>query len=142
MLFAGAMLIITALILGPTLNTIFGVVIFIFALGYLINPALVYNEHELKVKNIWGKTTKTYPFDDITLLEGELHAGGKRLKLYRTIMDQSEFQALIDHICDRAERIKRRSTNKMDDRHDAPGLYHNDVLRAMRLMDPTKIRQN
>jgi hypothetical protein len=141
-LFAGIMLMVTALVIGPTMNTLIGIVIFIFSLGYLINPAIVYNENELKLKNTFGRTTKTHSLDDIQLFEGELYAKGKRIKLYRTILVQSEFQALINHICDRAERLKRKSVRQTTNKTEQSGSISDDVMRAMRRMDPEKIRQN
>jgi hypothetical protein len=141
-LFAGIMLMITALVFGPTANTIAGIIIFLFALGYLINPAIVYDEDELKLKNTFGRTTRTYSLDDVQLFDGELYAKGKRIKLYRTILVQSEFQALIDHICDRAERLKRKSVNQSTSKREQAGSIKKGLMRAMRKMDPEKIRQN
>lgn len=90
----------TSIFIGPTLNTLGGLVILIFSLFYLANPAILYDDQEIRIKNVLGMTLRIYRFDrDKIAVEGDhIYVNGERLKCSRTILHQEEFVALLDHI--------------------------------------------
>ena len=89
-----------SLAIGPSLNTITGIMLLLISILYLVNPAVVYNDEAIMTKNLWGMTLKSYHFnkDNITVQNRDIYADGKKIRLSKGMLVSSEYQALLDHI--------------------------------------------
>ena len=109
-------LMVTALFVGPSLNTVTGIIMFILSVCYLVNPPIVYTNEKIMMKNLWGMTTKTYWFstDELSVYDDDIYARGRRIKLSRAILNQEEYLSLVDHIADKFKK-KRSEKRTVED---------------------------
>lgn len=126
------LLMATGVFIAPSINTVTGIVMFILSVCYLVNPPLVYTNEELYLKNIWGKTKKTYRFSsgDVNTIDDTIFLKGKRYKHSRIVLEQKEYLALIDHILDRLEKKNARDHIKKSLANKKANYPENKKIRA------------
>lgn len=110
-----------SLITGPSISTITGILILIISIMYLMNPAALYDDEKIEVKNLYGMTLKTYHFnkDEISVRDNKVFANGKKIKLATGMLVQSEYQALLEHVKSHTSKGGVESSpSKKDDQED------------------------
>ncbi len=90
----------TTAIIGVSVNTITGVMLFIISLLYLSNSAIDYSEDEIKMKGIVGNTVKSYSFkdDNIELKDGNIYVNDNKVRMAKYMLNAHELQALMDFV--------------------------------------------
>lgn len=105
--------------IGPSLNTITGVVLAVVAIVYMVNPVVTYDSSGFKTKNLWGMTLKTYTFsaDKFDIRDRNIYVNGKKVRLSKGMLVQKEYQGLLDHVASNAGSVTKEETkkSKMDD---------------------------
>ena len=90
----------TSIAIGPSINTITGVILLFVSIFYLVNPALVYTDDELQVKNLMGMTLKRHSFinDKFTIDNRDIFINGKKLRVGKGMLVQKEYNELLAFI--------------------------------------------
>lgn len=90
----------TSLAIGPSINTITGIILLLVSIFYLVNPALVYTDDELQVKNLMGMTLKRHSFinDKFTVDNRDIFINGKKLRIGKGMLVQKEYNELLTYI--------------------------------------------
>jgi len=103
------------LMIGPMANIIAGCIFLIVSILFLLNPALVYDEQQIRIKNLFGMTLKSYTFesDNITTKGRDIFANGKKLNVARRLLARSDYDDLIQFILTKQIEQKNED-NKRD----------------------------
>ncbi len=85
---------------GPNISTFTGIILLIVGIMYLVNPAFVYDDEELELKNLYGMTMRRYSFDtdQMEVRDGRIYANGKKIRVAGWVLVPSEYKDLLDHI--------------------------------------------
>lgn len=99
-LIAGLFILITSLMLEPSITTVTGLLIMIISIPYLTSAAIIYNDEELQLKNLFGMTMKRYSFtsDGLNVRSGKVYSHAIKLKVASGMLVKSEYEALLKHI--------------------------------------------
>lgn len=89
---------------GLSLNTITGGILLLMGILYLNAPAIEYTENELMLKNLYGRTLKTYSFntDKITVKDGTMYANDRKIRIGSMMLNKAELSKLHDFISEKS----------------------------------------
>lgn len=99
-LIAALFILITSLMLGPSLNAITGILILIVSILYLTGAAVIYNDEEIQLKNLFGTTMKRYSFvnDGLNVRNRKIYTHAIKINLASGMLVKSEYESLLKHI--------------------------------------------
>lgn len=86
--------------IGPSINTVTGILLLIISILYMVSPAIVYDDKEIQLKNLIGMTVKRYSFssDSITTKDRKIFVNDRKLNLALFVMARSEYDDLVSFI--------------------------------------------
>jgi hypothetical protein len=103
-IFGGLLLVSGVFILGVAVlvgqlfpQAITGGILTLVSLGYLTQPALVIAPREVQMKNLFGMTLRTHPFErlsQLTVVDGALDVNGTRVRTARWLLDGGDWNRL------------------------------------------------
>lgn len=99
-LIAALFILITSLMLGPSITTVTGVLILIVSILYLTSAAVVYTDEEIELKNLFGMTMKRYSFvnDSLNVRKRKIYSYAIKLNIASGMLNKNEYDALLKHV--------------------------------------------
>src|SRR5262245_1966391 len=85
----------TTLFVGASVNTLTGVLMLIIGIGYLSRPLAELTETELTVFALFGPLKKHYPIAELSVVDGRLRAGGKKIALAGWTANGDDLRAVL-----------------------------------------------
>jgi|GEM_PF-6940128 len=94
------LLMVSTIVLGVTYNTFTGTMGMVFGVLYLTKPAIEYNDEDIMVKNMFGKTMKQFSVktDKIEIKDGIAYANDKKLFPGYKSLNSDEYAKLLNYI--------------------------------------------
>ena len=117
----GALFILgVSFVIGPSINTITGVLILIISIFYLSNPAIVYTDDEMQMKNLFGITMKTYSFktDKFSVQDRTIYVNGNKVRISKSTLVAQEYDELLSYIQTKSgdsDMLGKKPQSKIDD---------------------------
>lgn len=89
-----------SLLIGPSINTITGLLLLLVSILHLAGSAIVYDDEKMEVKNLFGITMKTYSFltDSISIENNRIIVNGSKIQVQKWVLAKSDYNDLIQFI--------------------------------------------
>ena len=89
-----------SLLIGPSINTITGLLLLLVSILHLAGSAIVYDDEKMEVKNLFGITMKTYSFltDSISIENSRIMVNGSKIQVQKWMLAKSDYNDLIQFI--------------------------------------------
>jgi hypothetical protein len=107
MLVAGVFILGTAILIGQIFpQAITGTILLLVSLGYLTQPAFVVTRTEVQMRNLFGMTLRTHPFEklsQLSVVDGRVEVNGTPVKFPRWLIAGSDLEQLETYLRKRRE---------------------------------------
>lgn len=90
MMACGIFIVTTSFVIGPSFNTVTGVVIALVGGLALANPTVVITTDEVQMRNLLGMTLKRYPVQEVEMRNGALYHNQKKVTGFWILDTKSE----------------------------------------------------
>ena len=97
-LVAGAFVLLTSIITGPSVSTFTGTLCLVIGIGYLVRPLAELTDTELTLLALFGPLKKPYPVAELRVVDGKIYCGEKKVRIARWVTNTQDWRALLERL--------------------------------------------
>jgi len=97
-LVAGAFVLLTSFITGPSVSTFTGTLCLVIGLGYLFRPLAELTETELTIFAMFGPLKKQFPVAQLRVVDGKIYNGEKKVRIAGWVTNTQDWRALLERL--------------------------------------------
>jgi hypothetical protein len=97
-LVAGAFVLLTSFITGPSVSTFTGSLCLVIGIGYLVRPLAELTESDLTLLALFGPLKKPYPVAQLRVVDGKIYCGEKKVRIAGWVANTQDWRALLERL--------------------------------------------